>query len=656
MANPQFTFYLGRSGQDMVKETAGVSDGGILSTLVRLGSKRSLAESFGTSTDYSYYSNNERTRGDMSERSDMYNINLEDSTLDPEDLRLKLTCKRISRRMKLEIEEREKAELHEKVSGAARALESPERSLSTKIPSSSGAAGPPKMDSTSSSYSSHATNEARFNSPERFAKYSSGFLIPGSAVDQLPYLSSIRHMDASRTSRFLISDPLECSAERSFLANIPLSRGAAEPPPMDPVSSYTSWAISGARPKSSDRVATYFNGFSAPRTAVDELSHVPSIRHMDASRAAQFLISDALECSAERSFLTNIPLSRGAAEPRQMDPVSNYTSWASSGETPQSSNRVATYFNGFSAPRTSVDQLPHVPSIRHMDASRTAQFLISDLLECSAEGSFLTSIPLSGGAAEPPQMDPVGSYTSRATSGERPQSSDRAATYFNGFSTPRTAVDLFPHVPSIRHVDASRTAQFLISDPLECSAEWSSLTNIPLSRGAAEPPPMDPVSSYTSWATSGVRPHSSDRVAKYFNGFSAPTAVDKLPHVPSIRPTDASRTAQFLISDPLELPKFPSPTMSMALEDFGKLVKELPPVTGRMFKAPPFTDILSLTVNSLLHSLGLEKYAINFQAEEIDMVALKQMGELDLKELGIPMGPRKKILSALHSRTMRPMV
>ncbi|GAV59050.1 SAM_1 domain-containing protein [Cephalotus follicularis] len=59
------------------------------------------------------------------------------------------------------------------------------------------------------------------------------------------------------------------------------------------------------------------------------------------------------------------------------------------------------------------------------------------------------------------------------------------------------------------------------------------------------------------------------------------------------------------------------------------------------------------TVDSLLHSLGLGKYAILLKAEEVDMTALKQMGENDLKELGIPMGPRKKILLALLPRSKR---
>ncbi|KAI3461855.1 hypothetical protein Pfo_018518 [Paulownia fortunei] len=56
------------------------------------------------------------------------------------------------------------------------------------------------------------------------------------------------------------------------------------------------------------------------------------------------------------------------------------------------------------------------------------------------------------------------------------------------------------------------------------------------------------------------------------------------------------------------------------------------------------------TVDSFLQSLGLEKYSITFQAEEVDMTALIHMGDEDLKALGVPMGPRKKILLALESK------
>ncbi|GMH30939.1 hypothetical protein Nepgr_032782 [Nepenthes gracilis] len=57
------------------------------------------------------------------------------------------------------------------------------------------------------------------------------------------------------------------------------------------------------------------------------------------------------------------------------------------------------------------------------------------------------------------------------------------------------------------------------------------------------------------------------------------------------------------------------------------------------------------TVDRFLQSLGLEKYLITFQAEEVDMTALQHMTDGDLKAIGIPMGPRKKILLALDSRT-----
>ncbi|KAL0436170.1 UNVERIFIED_CONTAM: hypothetical protein Sradi_0324900 [Sesamum radiatum] len=43
------------------------------------------------------------------------------------------------------------------------------------------------------------------------------------------------------------------------------------------------------------------------------------------------------------------------------------------------------------------------------------------------------------------------------------------------------------------------------------------------------------------------------------------------------------------------------------------------------------------SVDNFLQSLGLEKYSITFQAEEVDMTALIHMKDEDLKALGIPM-------------------
>ncbi|KAL6325247.1 hypothetical protein AAG906_023092 [Vitis piasezkii] len=92
-------------------------------------------------------------------------------------------------------------------------------------------------------------------------------------------------------------------------------------------------------------------------------------------------------------------------------------------------------------------------------------------------------------------------------------------------------------------------------------------------------------------------------------------------------------------------------TMKATLETT-KAATRLPLAGGAMPKNS-YMGNEPVNVSSLLHSLGLEKYVINFQAEEVDMTALKQMGDNDLKEMGIPMGPRKKILLALLSRSRR---
>lgn len=67
-------------------------------------------------------------------------------------------------------------------------------------------------------------------------------------------------------------------------------------------------------------------------------------------------------------------------------------------------------------------------------------------------------------------------------------------------------------------------------------------------------------------------------------------------------------------------------------------------------QAPPAEE---RSVAGLLQSLGLGKYQIIFQAEEVDMAALRHMSDDDLKALGIPMGPRKKILLAMEPNAKR---
>ena len=52
-------------------------------------------------------------------------------------------------------------------------------------------------------------------------------------------------------------------------------------------------------------------------------------------------------------------------------------------------------------------------------------------------------------------------------------------------------------------------------------------------------------------------------------------------------------------------------------------------------------------VASWLASLGLDKYIKAFSASEIDFDSLRHLSEDDLKELGLPIGPRRKVLAAI---------
>ncbi|PIN23563.1 hypothetical protein CDL12_03709 [Handroanthus impetiginosus] len=187
------------------------------------------------------------------------------------------------------------------------------------------------------------------------------------------------------------------------------------------------------------------------------------------------------------------------------------------------------------------------------------------------------------------------------------------------------------------------------------SADGSLLRSIPSSKGAAETLDLGSMSSvYASLTSDAARTRSP---LKSSAEASTPrNAIGELQRVPSMRPMDVSRTEHVLMSGPLDSfrPKVPMLNSSRPPLDSGKVVAELPPATGGVVR-PPHQDNQPLTVTSFLHSLGLGKYAINFKAEEIDMIALKQMGDGDLKELGIPMGPRRKILFALQARAKRPV-
>ncbi|BBH00371.1 Sterile alpha motif domain-containing protein, partial [Prunus dulcis] len=122
-----------------------------------------------------------------------------------------------------------------------------------------------------------------------------------------------------------------------------------------------------------------------------------------------------------------------------------------------------------------------------------------------------------------------------------------------------------------------------------------------------------------------------------FRARSPPRNFDELRPASSFRAVDASRSGQFLRngmvggSQPTDSLLF---TMK-ATPQAARPVAQFAPASGSMQKSSLMGD--EPTVPGLLHRLGLGKYVIIFQAEEVDMTALKQMGDKDLKELGIPM-------------------
>ncbi|XP_016512900.1 uncharacterized protein LOC107829940 isoform X2 [Nicotiana tabacum] len=154
-------------------------------------------------------------------------------------------------------------------------------------------------------------------------------------------------------------------------------------------------------------------------------------------------------------------------------------------------------------------------------------------------------------------------------------------------------------------------------------------------------------SSYASQPYGGVRPRSPNRLAKDSREVSLPSNITTAQHVLPVRPAETSRAVRMLRADLLN-PSALKGLTPMTMRSTLAAGNSMPGLSSANDQRP-------VTVVSLLNSLGLGKYAIHFQAEEIDMAALKQMGDRDLKELGIPMGPRKKILLAMLPQNKRAM-
>ncbi|XP_042452648.1 uncharacterized protein LOC122037271 isoform X1 [Zingiber officinale] len=120
-------------------------------------------------------------------------------------------------------------------------------------------------------------------------------------------------------------------------------------------------------------------------------------------------------------------------------------------------------------------------------------------------------------------------------------------------------------------------------------------------------------------------------------------------HVSGIRSLDASMPSYPTNDAVGNTSRALTMTKTISVDAARLLVRAPPP--GAIVQRSVYSLGEPLTVGDLLKSLGLDKYTILFQSEEVDMLALRQMGDNDLKEMGIPMGPRKKILLAVLSHT-----
>ncbi|KAG5062005.1 hypothetical protein AAZX31_02G027600 [Glycine max] len=205
------------------------------------------------------------------------------------------------------------------------------------------------------------------------------------------------------------------------------------------------------------------------------------------------------------------------------------------------------------------------------------------------------------------------------------------------------------------------------------SRETSLLRQIPSARSSDDLLRMKSMrSSYSPWTLDHIRRRSPDGFPSTSRGISPQRDVQDLHRRPVSRTYDGVSSVSYVGRDVLETSRPPvsAPQSFMSRST----MSTLPPVTAKPVAShpgqlPPSGSVAQRssyvgdeqvqvqqshqTVDGLLHALGLQKYAILFKAEEVDMTALKQMGENDLKELGIPMGPRKKILLALLPRTKR---
>ncbi|OQU81725.1 hypothetical protein SORBI_3006G110300 [Sorghum bicolor] len=217
-----------------------------------------------------------------------------------------------------------------------------------------------------------------------------------------------------------------------------------------------------------------------------------------------------------------------------------------------------------------------------------------------------------------------------------------------------------PRYDSRGHAAESRASYDMRDEPPELRSRYSSREDVlgsrhssvvsrdPYTRSVDDLLKLDSSrKSYTSWTDDGLRHRSPERILSARSDVSPPIAYDQIRPMPPLRSAGSSRPQSFITRDAPDTSRSqPYAGKSTISVDTVQRTNGITPSSAALPKVPVMAEA-PLTVTGLLNSLGLEKYLVLFQAEEVDMAALKQMGESDLKDMGVPMGPRKKILLAV---------
>ncbi|XP_028547687.1 uncharacterized protein LOC110095204 isoform X2 [Dendrobium catenatum] len=121
--------------------------------------------------------------------------------------------------------------------------------------------------------------------------------------------------------------------------------------------------------------------------------------------------------------------------------------------------------------------------------------------------------------------------------------------------------------------------------------------------------------SYPSLTVDGLRHRSPDRLLGASRHLSPRRSYDEVRNNPSVRPYDDSRPAVYITRRIPDTSR-PATFMNKTVVPVDASKSSLGALPGIVQKSSYMPEV-PLTVGGLLHSLGLGKYSINFQAEEV---------------------------------------